>query len=84
MGLLLAFNPGKGAHPWQSEPARGRAILRSERIRKRLGGAEAMDEPFPDKPKGMHWNTYNRLAKADEIAQDQWAALCMDWIKKLV
>lgn len=36
------------------------------RIRKRLGAPTAAgwpDDPLPDKPKGMHWDTYGRLAR---------------------
>jgi DNA-binding transcriptional regulator YiaG len=39
------------------------------RIRERLGGRPDLRDPFPKKPKGMHWRTYNGLkerADADE------------------
>jgi len=31
------------------------------KIIKRLGGYDWDDDFFPEKPKGMHWSTYQRL-----------------------
>lgn len=38
-----------------------RALHKAQEIRKRLGGSANMLEPFPEKPKGMHYDTYMRL-----------------------
>ncbi len=52
----------------------GRYFLcrRCQRIRTKLGGSANMTEPFPDKPKGMHWKTYWRLYDRHETAHAQY------------
>ncbi len=49
------------------------ALHRCQRIRTKLGGSANMSEPFPDKPKGMHWKTYRRLYERHEAAWAQYA-----------
>ena len=50
------------AYPCQRETAPDRALRRSQHIRKQLCGSANMMEPFPLKPKGMHWQTFERLS----------------------
>jgi len=41
-------------------------MIRARTIRRKLGGSDNLFEPFPLKPKGMHWASYERLEiKAD-------------------
>jgi hypothetical protein len=51
------------AYQSQRETADHRALRRAQTIRKKLGGSGNMLEPFPPKPKGMHWCTYFRMTR---------------------
>ena len=48
-----------------------RAIQKARRLRKKVGGEGNLAAPFPDKPKKMHWRTYERLVRryADAVAR---------------
>ena len=67
----------------QAENAAQRAITRAHAIRRRLGDYDSLDDPFPAKPKGMHWKTYNRLADADQEAARLWGAVMAGLLAKL-
>ena len=53
------------AYQCQRESAADRTLRKDWKLRAKLGGEPGMDSPIPDKPKGMHWRTYNRIV--DEI-----------------
>lgn len=55
----------------QNETAHDRALRKHQAIRMKLGGSGSLADDFPDKPKGMHWRTYNRLAAQAEDAEDR-------------
>ncbi len=66
----------------QYEDPISRATNQRHKLRGRLGQHGSLDEPFPDKPKGMHWKTYQRLAERDEALGDRWVRGISDWLRR--
>lgn len=62
--------------PWE------RSLTQAQAVRQKLGGSGSMDDPFPAKPKGMHWKTYRRLEAEDELAEARWARLMLVWLDR--
>ncbi len=55
----------------QQENRPDRLMRKSRKIRERMGGGANLLDPFPDKPKKMHWKTYWRLRGRAEHAEAQ-------------
>ena len=56
------------AYRSQNETPNDRQLSKAQEIRRRFGGSGSLIDPFPDKPKGMHWVTYWRLREKSEGA----------------
>jgi len=50
---------------------RNRGVWRAQSIRLKLGGSANLSEPFPEKPKGMHWRTYMQLREEARFLSDK-------------
>jgi hypothetical protein len=55
----------------QTEAPYLRAISRAQAIRIKLGGSANLNEPFPWKPEGMRWSTFQRLRRKAELAESR-------------
>ena len=64
----------------QREALRFRLLYKAQGIRRRLGGSADMGEPFPWKPKGMHWKTYERLRRKAEHAELRSDGMLGEWM----
>jgi hypothetical protein len=60
-----------------------RALHRAQDIRRRLGGSANMMKPFPEKPRGMHWRTYERLWWEHHEAETEQLMGMREWLDKL-
>jgi len=67
----------------QRENAMYRALHKAQSIRERLGGSASMMAPFPDRPKGMHHETYWRLREEHDEAEMEQLAGMREWLDKL-
>ena len=57
----------------QSEASHWRAQRKALSIRRRVGATgDALDRPYPPKPRKMRWATYKRLRAVDAALQEQW------------
>ena len=57
-----------------------RALAQAQAIRERLGGTASMYDPFPHRPKGMHWQTYSEIRKQyDHASANSWPGWVRRW-----
>ena len=67
----------------QRENEMNRALRRAQTILERLGGSANMTKPFPERPKGMHHETYWRLRQAHDEAEMAQLVGMREWLDKL-
>jgi hypothetical protein len=60
-----------------------RALDRAQRLRVRLGGSVDMTQPFPTRPKGMHFLTYMKHSMRAWSAEDKANAEMRKWLDTL-
>jgi hypothetical protein len=70
------------AYASQREIPRHRAILRAQRLKMRLGGSANLLDPLPERPRGMHRQTYYRWLHKAMAAQERSLALAIDDIRR--
>jgi hypothetical protein len=71
------------AYASQHEALHHRGLGKAQKIRMRLGGSPNMLEPFPDKPKGMHWRTYEQLRSSYDLAEARSTCGLMHFVDRL-
>jgi hypothetical protein len=54
----------------QQETPHDRALRQAQKLRRKLGASPAIGDPMWDKPKGMHWHTFERLKDEVERRDD--------------
>src|SRR5262249_6839352 len=67
----------------QQESAHVRGFLKAQGIRMKLGGSANMLDDFPEKPKGMHSRTYERLSRVHDAARARSFIGLTDFAKRL-
>lgn len=58
-------------------------LRKCQKIRQRLGGSANMTEPFPPRPKGMHFGTYMRFWQEHDEANRRYTGLMIADLEKL-
>ena len=71
------------AYASQQESPLSRGISRVQKIRMKLGGSPSLMDPFPEKPRRMHWRTYLHLRARAQAAEALSNTATMEWVTRL-
>lgn len=71
------------AYASQNRVVCDQASAKARKIRERLGDHGCFDDPFPSKPKGMHWRTYEKLERECERYENQVAVKFIHLLSRL-
>jgi hypothetical protein len=67
------------AYASQRQAVVSRSIRSAQKIREKLAGSINLFTPFPERPKGMHWQTYLRLRIAGSQRMSALAGAHSQW-----
>ena len=67
----------------EQETPGDRSLHRGQAIRMRLGGSANSTEPFPEKPKGMHYDTYYRLKLKALLGEQEYFSGLQGYCRRL-
>jgi hypothetical protein len=79
-GIFACRHCYRLAYASQREGADDRALRRADTIRRRLGWKPGILNGLGDKPKGMHWRTFERLTSDHEAFAERSLAGMMQWL----
>lgn len=83
-GSPFACRSCKGiTYPSQRTDAQGRAIMRAQKLRMRLGGTASLIDPLPARPWGMWDRTYRRMMARCEAADGRAIGFASGWVERL-
>jgi hypothetical protein len=59
-----------------------RMMRKARKIRNKLGADSDLSEPIWEKPKGMHWRTFDRLIRLENQAHSAAISSMARWVAK--
>ncbi|MGP0018512.1 MAG: hypothetical protein ACLPHP_08090 [Candidatus Sulfotelmatobacter sp.] len=71
------------AYESQQASAKYRSLHGAQAIRMQLGGSASIVDPFPAKPKGMHWHRYQRLYTKAMASEEAFLGSLASWLNGL-